>query len=98
MTDGTIHLMTDPSLPVATPPAGALSAGKQALGRHAWLEAFDLLSSADRDGNLTGPSASGCMPPRRADQRRLGQLGLIGSEAASPPRTTMTRSATRKFA
>jgi class 3 adenylate cyclase len=51
--------MTDPALPVETPPAeGAavdpLSAGKAALGRHAWQEAFDLLTSADRDGRLSG--------------------------------------------
>jgi class 3 adenylate cyclase len=46
--------MTDPVLPVETRPADALSAGKEALLRHAWEEAFDLLSSADRDGSLSG--------------------------------------------
>ena len=46
--------MTDPALPVATPPVGALSAGKEALRRHDWQEALDQLSSADREGSLTG--------------------------------------------
>jgi class 3 adenylate cyclase len=46
--------MTDPAVPVEAPPADALAAGKDALGRHAWQEAFDLLSSADRDGTLSG--------------------------------------------
>ena len=40
------------------PPAAALSAdplqaGREALARHAWRQAFDLLSQADRDGQLS---------------------------------------------
>ena len=46
--------MTDPVLPVASPPGDALSAGVAALGRHAWTEAFELLSTADREGVLSG--------------------------------------------
>ena len=33
-----------------------LAAGSEALGRHAWQEAFELLSDADRTGGLTGDS------------------------------------------
>jgi class 3 adenylate cyclase len=44
--------MTDsPPSPVATP--DPLQAGRQALARHAWPEAFEHLSAADRDGVLT---------------------------------------------
>lgn len=44
--------MTDsPPSPVATP--DPLEAGRDALARHAWPEAFELLSAADRDGVLT---------------------------------------------
>jgi class 3 adenylate cyclase len=44
--------MTDsPPSPVATP--DPLQAGRQALARHAWPEAFEHLSAADRDGELT---------------------------------------------
>ena len=46
--------MTDPVLPVAAPAGDPLSAGLAALDRHAWAEAFDLLSAADREGVLSG--------------------------------------------
>lgn len=42
----------------ASPPdpaiSDALRAGREALGRHAWEEAFQLLSQADREGGLLG--------------------------------------------
>jgi len=38
----------------ASPPADPLAAGRAALDRHAWEDAFDLLSQADRDGQLSG--------------------------------------------
>ena len=47
--------MTDQATPIER---GAiddpLAAGREARGRHAWQEAFDLLSQADRAGSLTG--------------------------------------------
>ena len=49
--------MTGPASPVE--PVGPadpdlLTAGLEALGRHRWQEAFDLLSRADAEGNLSG--------------------------------------------
>ncbi len=49
--------MTGPASPVE--PVGPaeqdpLAAGLEALGRHRWQEAFDLLSRADGEGNLSG--------------------------------------------
>lgn len=42
----------------ASPPERAASeplrAGREALSRHAWVEAFELLSQADREGDLAG--------------------------------------------
>jgi len=52
--------MTGPASPVEPAgPAGPaeqdlLAAGLEALGRHRWQEAFDLLSRADGEGNLLG--------------------------------------------
>lgn len=40
---------------MGTLPSDPLRAGQEALGRHAWTEAFDLLSRADREGRLAGP-------------------------------------------
>ena len=45
--------MTDVKPPTFTPHADPLSAGRDALARHAWLEAFEQLSQADRDGGLS---------------------------------------------
>jgi class 3 adenylate cyclase len=40
--------------PTPAPPADPVQAGRDALVRHAWQEAFDQLSQADRDGQLSG--------------------------------------------
>jgi class 3 adenylate cyclase len=45
--------MTDVKPPTFTPYADPLRAGRAALARHAWLEAFEQLSQADRDGGLS---------------------------------------------
>ena len=45
--------MTDVKPPTFTPHADPLRAGRDALARHAWLEAFEQLSQADRDGGLS---------------------------------------------
>ncbi len=39
---------------VMPPVVDPVQAGREALGRHAWQEAFDQLSQADRDGALSG--------------------------------------------
>jgi tetratricopeptide (TPR) repeat protein len=46
--------MSEGQQPIPAPAADPLLAGRDALGRHAWAEAFDLLSAADRDGTLGG--------------------------------------------
>jgi class 3 adenylate cyclase len=51
---GTIVSMTNP-VSSADPAAGdPVAAGRDALARHNWQKAFDLLSGADRDGALSG--------------------------------------------
>src|SRR6266545_4164635 len=46
--------MTESALPADLAPSDPLRAGKEAFGRHAWQEAFELLSRADGEGNLAG--------------------------------------------
>ena len=46
--------MTEGTAPVEPPAADPLIAGREALGRHAWQEAFELLSRADDEGTLSG--------------------------------------------
>jgi class 3 adenylate cyclase len=56
--------MTESALPPSPPAPAAVSpeptgsepvqAGRDALARHAWQEAFELLTGADREGNLLG--------------------------------------------
>ena len=46
--------MTDATSEIAAAPADPLQAGRDALARRAWPEAFDLLSQADADGALSG--------------------------------------------
>ena len=46
--------VTDMSAPVGGTPADALAAGREAFARHAWTEAFDLLSKADAQQPLPG--------------------------------------------
>ena len=45
--------MTDVKPPTFTPHTDPVRAGREALARHAWLEAFEQLSQADRDGGLS---------------------------------------------
>lgn len=45
-------VMSDVSPPTSA--ADPLDAGRDALSRHVWQEAFELLSQADRDGRLSG--------------------------------------------
>ena len=40
--------------PVSPAPADPLVAARDAMARHAWPEAFDRLSQADREGDLSG--------------------------------------------
>lgn len=46
--------MSEVSSPTSAPVADPLQAGREALARHAWPEAFELLSRADRETQLTG--------------------------------------------
>ena len=52
-----------PGMSEVVPPivivADPLQAGRDALGRHAWAEAFQLLSQADREGHLSGADLEG---------------------------------------
>jgi class 3 adenylate cyclase len=53
-----------PAMSESTPPTSALTAdpvvvGRDALARHAWQEAFEHLSQADRDGQLSGADLEG---------------------------------------
>ena len=45
--------MTDVKPPTFAPHTDPLRAGRASLARHAWLEAFEQLSQADRDGGLS---------------------------------------------
>jgi class 3 adenylate cyclase len=46
--------MTEVTSPASAAPIDPLQAGREALARHAWGEAFELLSQADREGVLSG--------------------------------------------
>jgi class 3 adenylate cyclase len=46
--------MTEASPPIAAAPPTPLQAGHDALARHDWLEAYERLSVADREGSLSG--------------------------------------------
>ncbi len=46
--------MSEGTSPTSAAPADPLQAGRDALARHAWPEAFELLSQADREGTLSG--------------------------------------------
>ncbi len=47
--------MSEVTSPTSAATADPLRAGRDALARHAWPEAFELLSQADREGQLSGP-------------------------------------------
>ena len=46
--------MSETALPAEPVASEALVAGRESLRSHAWQEAYDLLSQADRDGDLSG--------------------------------------------
>jgi class 3 adenylate cyclase len=46
--------MSEPAVPAEPAPSERVRAGREALERHAWQDAFDLLSQADREGPLSG--------------------------------------------
>ena len=46
--------MTNPAPSIEPAASDPVAAGRDALARHNWQKAFDLLSGADRDGNLSG--------------------------------------------
>lgn len=52
--DATIVAMDDPVLGTQQATSEQVRAAREALGRHAWNEAFELLSQVDRDGGLSG--------------------------------------------
>ena len=62
--------MTEASPPTADPAFDPLEAGRAALGRHAWQEAFENLSRADREGQLSG-----------ADLESLALAAFFGAHA-----------------
>lgn len=47
--------MNEVTSPTSAAPVDPLLDGRDALARHAWPEAFELLSQADREGQLSGP-------------------------------------------
>jgi class 3 adenylate cyclase len=51
---GTIVVMSESTLPAEPTASDPGRAGHEALARHAWQEAFELLSRADREGRLSG--------------------------------------------
>ena len=46
--------MSEAVPPIVAAAVDPLDAGRAALARHAWQEAYDQLSQADRDGQLSG--------------------------------------------
>ncbi|HSO28653.1 MAG TPA: adenylate/guanylate cyclase domain-containing protein, partial [Candidatus Sulfomarinibacteraceae bacterium] len=62
--------MTEVSSPTSAMPVDPLQAGRDALARHAWPEAFERLSEADRAGRLTG-----------ADLERLAEAAFFAAHA-----------------
>lgn len=50
----TMPTMSEAGPPAAAAPTDPLEQGRGALARHAWTEAFELLSQADREGALSG--------------------------------------------
>ncbi|HEY8801272.1 MAG TPA: adenylate/guanylate cyclase domain-containing protein [Candidatus Limnocylindrales bacterium] len=47
--------MSPRTTPTKAPAPDTARTGREALARHAWPKAFELLSRADREGSLTGP-------------------------------------------
>ncbi len=52
---GTITAMTESAPPAGSTSTDPLLAGRAAIAGHAWREAFDLFSRADREHSLAGP-------------------------------------------
>lgn len=63
--------MSEGMPPSTSAPASALDRGRDALSRHAWQEAFEQLSQADRGGQLSG-----------ADLESLALASFFGAHAA----------------
>ena len=69
-----------PAMSESTPPTSALTAdpllvGRDALARHAWQEAFEHLSQADRDGQLSGADLEGLALAAFFGAHAEGELG-----------------------
>jgi len=67
---GTMPRMTEVSPPTAPGSTDPVQAGRDALSRHAWQEAFDQLSRADQEGQLSG-----------ADLEALALAAFFGAHA-----------------
>ncbi|MBA2300904.1 MAG: hypothetical protein H0W22_09070 [Chloroflexi bacterium] len=63
--------MTELSQPIPAAAADPLAVGRDALARHAWQEAFQQLTQADREGHLSG-----------ADLESLALAAFFGAHAA----------------
>ena len=63
--------MSEGMPPSTSAPASPLDRGRDALARHAWQEAFEQLSQADRGGQLSG-----------ADLESLALASFFGAQAA----------------
>lgn len=61
---------------VMPPPVDPVQAGHDALGRHAWQDAFDQLTEADRTGRLSGPDLEGLALAAVFVARAADELGL----------------------
>jgi len=64
--------MVDTPVPSDAAPSDALARGREALARHAWREAYDLLAQADREAGSPGLSAG--------DLEALGEAALFAAD------------------
>jgi class 3 adenylate cyclase len=75
---------------VMPPVVDPAQAGREALGRHAWQEAFDQLSQADGDGELSGSdlealALAAFFVARAGDELALKERAFKAYEAAGNP-------------
>ena len=73
------------------PVVDPVQAGREALGRHAWQEAFDQLSQADRDGELSGSdlealASAAFFVARAGDELALKERAFKAYETAGDQR------------
>ena len=103
--------MTEVSPPTSPAPGEALLHGRDAVTRHAWPEAFEQLSQADRDGQLSGADLEGLAlaaffaaqgdvesPSRSARSRPTKRRATSSAPPTSPsmsPASTATRASLR---